>query len=77
MKGFSRREIGLVDEPHSWMGGEAVLGSQAQQHARRQARTGRRGVGVVTGLAFVTGIALGAVAAALWARRNRVPLSAG
>lgn len=48
-----------------WIGAEAQVGAQAWRHVRRQARGRRQLAAAVLGLAFLSGLALGA---ALWSR---------
>ncbi|MBL8036749.1 hypothetical protein ACYX34_18080 [Nitrospira sp. CMX1] len=47
------------DDPRSWIGGEATVGSQAGRYIRRQAGPPTSLLGVVLGLTFFSGLALG------------------
>jgi hypothetical protein len=49
----------LNDDPRSWVGGEATVGSQAGHHIRRQAGPPTSLLGVILGLTFLGGLALG------------------
>lgn len=66
MNVFTRRPTNQLDEPRAWMGGEAALGSQAQQHVRQQERSIGGLFAAVVGLAFVGGMTLGVVFGAFW-----------
>lgn len=47
------------DDPRSWIGGEATVGSQAGRYIRRQAGPSTSLLGVILGLTFLGGLALG------------------
>ncbi|MEK6585696.1 MAG: hypothetical protein AABZ24_05060 [Nitrospirota bacterium] len=47
------------DDPRFWIGGEATVGSQARRHIRRQAGPSTSLLGVIIGLTFLGGLALG------------------
>ncbi|MDH5741215.1 MAG: hypothetical protein OEY77_12900 [Nitrospira sp.] len=47
------------DDPRDWMGGEATVGSQARRYIRRQAGPPTSLLGVILGLTFLGGLALG------------------
>lgn len=47
------------DDPRTWMGGEATVGSQARCYIRRQAGPPTSLLGVILGLTFLGGLALG------------------
>lgn len=47
------------DDPRSWIGGEATVGSQARRYIRRQAGPPTSLLGVILGLTFFGGLALG------------------
>lgn len=48
-----------TDDPRRWIGGEATVGSQARRYIRRQAGTTNSLRGVILGLTFLGGLALG------------------
>ncbi|MBS0184298.1 MAG: hypothetical protein JSS39_18080 [Nitrospira sp.] len=48
-----------TDDPRRWIGGEATVGSQARRYIRRQAGPTNSLRGVILGLAFLGGLALG------------------
>jgi hypothetical protein len=48
-----------TDDPHTWIGGEATIGSQAGRHIRRQAGPATHVLTTVLGLTFLGGLALG------------------
>lgn len=47
------------DDPRSWIGGEATVGSQAHRYIRRQAGPPTSLLGIILGLTFFGGLALG------------------
>lgn len=47
------------DDPRNWIGGEATVGSQAHRYIRRQAGPPTSLLGIILGLTFVGGLALG------------------
>lgn len=47
------------DDPRSWIGGEATVGSQARRYIRGEAGSSTSFLGVVLGLTFLGGLALG------------------
>ena len=47
------------DDPRDWMGGEATVGSQARRYIRRQAGPPASLLGIILGLTFLGGLALG------------------
>lgn len=47
------------DDPRFWIGGEATVGSQARRHIRRQSGSSTSLLGVIIGLTFLGGLALG------------------
>jgi hypothetical protein len=47
------------DDPRSWMGGEATVGSQARRYIRRQGGPPASLLSVILGLTFLGGLALG------------------
>ncbi len=48
-----------TDDPRTWIGGEATVGSQARRYIRRQAGPPASLLGVILGLTFLGGLALG------------------
>ncbi len=48
-----------TDDPRSWIGGEATVGCQARRYIRRQAEHPTSLLGIVLGLTFLGGLALG------------------
>lgn len=48
-----------IDDPRSWIGGEATVGSQARRYIRCQAGPPTSLLGVILGLTFFGGLALG------------------
>ncbi|MDH4082637.1 MAG: hypothetical protein OEV99_05470 [Nitrospira sp.] len=59
MKPVSTQNETQNDDPRSWMGGEATVGSQARRYIRRQAGPPASLLGVILGLTFLGGLALG------------------
>ena len=59
MKSVDTRTDIQTDDPRSWMGGEATVGCQARRHIRRQAGPPTSLLGVILGLTFFGGLALG------------------
>ncbi len=59
MKLVSTQNEPQSDDPRSWMGGEATVGSQARRYIRRQAGPPASLLGVILGLTFLGGLALG------------------
>ena len=47
------------DDPRFWIGGEATVEQQAHRHMRRQAGAPTSLLGVILGLTFFGGLALG------------------
>lgn len=47
------------DDPRSWMGGEATVGSQARRYIRGQEGPSTSLLGIILGLTFLGGLALG------------------
>jgi hypothetical protein len=48
-----------TDHSHTWIGGEATVGSQAGRHIRRQAGIAKHLFTTILGLTFLGGVALG------------------
>ncbi|HMS83931.1 MAG TPA: hypothetical protein PKD12_09790 [Nitrospira sp.] len=59
MKSLSPQNETQNDDPRSWIGGEATVGFQAGRHVRRQAGPPTSLLGVILGLTFFSGLALG------------------
>lgn len=59
MKSMSSLNETQNDDPRSWIGGEATVGSQAGRYIRRQAGPPTSLLGVILGLTFLGGLALG------------------
>lgn len=59
MKSLNHLNETQHDDPRSWIGGEATVGSQAGRHVRRQAGPATSLLGVILGLTFFGGLALG------------------
>lgn len=53
-----------------WFGAEAAVGAQAGRHVRRQARGRRQLATTILGLAFLSGLALGAALASRLHKRT-------
>lgn len=59
-----------TDDPRIWIGGEATVGSQAHRYIRRQAGPPTSLLGVILGLTFLGGLALGSSFALLCRARS-------
>lgn len=59
MKSPDTRTDIRIDDPRRWIGGEATVGSQARRYIRRQAGPPTSLLGVILGLTFLSGLALG------------------
>jgi hypothetical protein len=59
MKSVDTRTDLQTDDPRRWIGGEATVGSQARRYIRRQAGPTNSLRGVILGLTFLGGFALG------------------
>lgn len=59
MKLVSTQHESQNDDPRSWIGGEAAVGAQARSYIRRQAGPPASLLGVILGLTFLGGLALG------------------
>lgn len=59
MKLVSTQHETQNDDPRNWMGAEATVGSQARCYIRRQAGPPASLLGVILGLTFLGGLALG------------------
>lgn len=59
MKSVDPRTNLQTDDSRRWIGGEATVGSQAHRHIRRQAGPPASLLGVILGLTFLGGLALG------------------
>lgn len=58
------------DDPRFWIGGEATVGSQVHSHIRRQAGPAISLFGVIIGLTFLGGLALGSSFGLLWGNKK-------
>lgn len=59
MKSIDTQSDIQTDDPRGWIGGEAAVGCQARRHIRRQAGPPTSLLGVILGLTFLGGLALG------------------
>jgi hypothetical protein len=59
MKTVSAQTETQGDDPRSWVGGEATVGAQARRYIRRQSGPPTTLLGVILGLTFFGGLALG------------------
>ncbi len=59
MKSTDTRTDTQTDDPRGWIGGEATVGCQARRHIRRQAGPPTSLLGLILGLTFLGGLALG------------------
>ncbi len=59
-----------TDDPRTWIGGEATVGSPARQYVRRQAGPPTSLLGVILGLTFLSGLALGSTFGLLCRSKN-------
>ncbi|NGZ10836.1 MAG: hypothetical protein CV088_15860 [Nitrospira sp. LK70] len=59
MKSASNSTETSTDDPRTWIGGEATVSSQAHRYIRRQAGPSNSLLGVILGLTFLGGLALG------------------
>lgn len=59
MKSIDTQTEIQTDDPRGWIGGEATVGCQARRHIRRQAGPPTSLLGVILGLTFLGGLALG------------------
>lgn len=59
MKTVNNRTETQTDDSRTWIGGEATVGSQAHRYIRRQAGSPTSLLGVILGLTFLGGLALG------------------
>lgn len=71
MTPFTRTVAPTPDDPDLWVGGEASVGSQAGRHIRQSERNRPGSSLMILGLAFVGGVALGAVASSFLGKRSR------
>lgn len=60
-----------TDDPRRWIGGEATVGSQAHRYIRRQARPPISLLGVILGLTFLSGLALGSSFGLLYRSKSK------
>lgn len=59
MKTMNAQMEAPEDDPRSWIGGEATVGSQARRYIRRQAGPSDSLFRIILGLTFFGGLALG------------------
>lgn len=59
-----------TDDLRTWIGGEATVSSQAHRYIRRQAGPPTSLLGVILGLTFLGGLALGSSFALLWRSKS-------
>jgi len=59
MKPISTQTETHIDDPRDWVGSEATVGTQAHRYIRRQAGHPTSLLGVILGLTFLGGLALG------------------
>ncbi|MDR4464698.1 MAG: hypothetical protein MRJ66_10590 [Nitrospira sp.] len=71
MKLVSTQNEPQNDDPRNWMGGEATVGSQARRYIRRQAGPPTSLLGVILGLTFLGGLALGSSFGLLCRKNNK------
>lgn len=71
MKPVSTQHETQNDDPRNWMGGEATVGSQARCYIRRQAGPPASLLGVILGLTFLGGLALGSSFGLLCRNKSR------
>ena len=70
MKSIDTRIDAQTDDTRSWIGGEATVGSQAVRYIRRQAGPSNSLLGVILGLTFFGGLALGSSFGLLCRNKN-------
>lgn len=68
---FTRAVAASPDDSDLWVGGEASVGSQAGRHIRQSERSRPGSALVILGLAFVGGVALGAVVSPFLRKSSR------
>ena len=68
---FTRTVAPTPDDSDLSVGGEASVGSQAGRHIRQSERSRPGSVLMILGLAFVGGVALGAVTSSFLGKRSR------
>ncbi len=71
MKLVSTQNEPQNDDPRSWMGGEATVGSQARRYIRREAGPPTSLLGVILALTFLGGLALGSSFGLLCRKNNK------
>jgi hypothetical protein len=69
MKSWSWGDASVLDEPRSWVGGEAALDPRTAHHVRRRESRSRGHMKIVAGVTFAAGLALGMAVGILWRRR--------
>jgi len=71
MKPVDTRAETQSDDPCTWIGGEAAVGSQAGRHVRRQARHTPSLFGIILALTFFGGLTLGSSVGLLCRTKGR------
>lgn len=71
MKLVSNQNEPQNDDPRSWMGGEATVGSQARRYIRRETGPPTSLLGVILALTFLGGLALGSSFGLLCRKNNK------
>ncbi|MBS0152551.1 MAG: hypothetical protein JSR31_16605 [Nitrospira sp.] len=71
MKSLNHLSETQQDDPRNWIGGEATVGSQARRYIRRQAGPSPSLFGVILGLTFFGGFALGSSVGLLCRGKNK------
>lgn len=69
MKPLTTQTQPRADDPRTWIGGEATVGSQAEHHVRRREGRVEGLFTTVITLTFIAGLALGGALSRLW--RNK------
>ncbi len=64
-----------MENSQEWIGAEAAVGLPLGHRLRRQELSGPSLVGLICGLSFFGGLALGGALACLWRRSSRQPES--
>ncbi|MGE0644569.1 MAG: hypothetical protein AB7P24_12950 [Nitrospira sp.] len=71
MKLVSTQSEPQNDDPRNWMGGEATVDPQARRYIRREAGPSASLLGVILGLTFLGGLALGGSVGLLCRRKTK------
>jgi hypothetical protein len=70
MKRFRMETDSHPDDAHAWIGREATVGSQAQQHLRHQEKHVEGLFSTIVGLTFLGGVTLGCALSHLWRKKK-------